>query len=258
MALYSVNRHRSNPGVIMREKARALYTDTLFQNSFYMMLATGTMAAAGFVFWLLVARLYSAEEVGVASTLISAMNFISYAALLGFNSAFIRYLPKSKSRNEHIDTGLLLVCCAGLLSAGLYAAVAPFLVPRLGLLHEHWYFGVAFVLLATGSAVNLVTDSVYIAYRRSFYNFLIDGVVAGGTQIVLAVALAALAAFGIFAASGAGVTMAMLCSVVILIKKFKYVPQLKVDRTALREVMRFSFGDYLANMWNIVPTIVLP
>lgn len=246
----------------MKAKLKALYghfqDDSLFRNSFYLMAATGTMAGFGFVFWMMVARTYSPEQVGIASTLISAMNFISYVALLGFNSTFVHFLPKSRNRNSQVNTGLILVGVAAVLVTTLYALVAPLLAPKLGVLHTQWYFFVGYVVLVTGSAVNLATDSIFIAFRAAKYNFLVDGLVASITQVSLPLALVAFGSFGIFASQGAGVTLAMCVSIFLLIKKFGYRPKVIIDKKVLSELFHFSAGNYIANLFNILPTMVLP
>ncbi len=42
-----------------------LANDSLYRNSIYLMLSTGVMAVFGFFFWVINARLYSAEQVGI-------------------------------------------------------------------------------------------------------------------------------------------------------------------------------------------------
>ncbi|HXH27171.1 MAG TPA: oligosaccharide flippase family protein, partial [Candidatus Acidoferrum sp.] len=237
---------------------RALKRDSLLLNSFFLFLSTATMAGFGFIFWLLVAHFYPPSLVGVASTLISAMNFIAYLALLGFDTTFIKFLPGSQRRSEQIDTGLLLVGGAALLAATGYAFIAPRLAPGLHVLSDHWYFMVGYVFLVTGAAVNLVTDSIFIAYRSAKYNFFIDGLTASSLQVVLPMALVGLGAYGVFAASGAAAFIAMLVSIVVLMRRFGYQPRLAINRTILREVARYSFINYIANLLNVVPTLVLP
>jgi O-antigen/teichoic acid export membrane protein len=116
----------------------------------------------------------------------------------------------------------------------------------------------AYILLATGFAVNLVTDSIFIAYRASQYNFLIDGIIASSCQLLLPVALIAFGAFGIFAAQGAAAVIAMILSIYFLIKKFDYKPKFKINKQVLDEVLHFSFGNYIVNLLNIAPTVVIP
>ena len=235
-----------------------LKSDPLLRNSIYLMLSTGVMALFGFVFWLLVAHFYKPEQVGVASALISSMSFISYLSLLGFNSTFIRYLPKSDNRNEQINTGLVLVGASAILASSTYVIFAPLFAPRLGFLHSEIFFGAGFVLLSLGAAVNLVTDSIYIAYRSAGYNLMIDGFIASSIQLALPILLVGLGTFGIYAAQGSAAFVAMICSLVFLVLRFNYRPRFKIDRMTLGKVLHYSSGSYVANLLNILPVVVVP
>jgi O-antigen/teichoic acid export membrane protein len=89
----------------LRDSSR---THSLFQNSIYLMLSTGTIAGFAFLFWVICARLFTRSEIGTATTLISAITVISYASLLGFKDTFVRFLPTSTERNNELNTGLVL------------------------------------------------------------------------------------------------------------------------------------------------------
>ena len=78
-------------------------TDSLFRNSVYLIISTGVMAGLGFFFWIIVARLYPTEQIGLATTMISIMGLITSFSLLGINIGIIRYLPKAKKKNESMQ-----------------------------------------------------------------------------------------------------------------------------------------------------------
>ena len=50
------------------------------------------------------ARLYSAEQVGIGTTLISIITLISSFSILGLGNSLIKYLPISDKKNEKINT----------------------------------------------------------------------------------------------------------------------------------------------------------
>ena len=79
----------------MKTHIQTLFKNTLFRNSFYLMLATAVMAGFGFFFWLIVARMFSTANIGLATTLISVMNMIAMLSLVGFDVTFVRFLPNS-------------------------------------------------------------------------------------------------------------------------------------------------------------------
>jgi glycosyltransferase involved in cell wall biosynthesis/O-antigen/teichoic acid export membrane protein len=233
-------------------------SDPLVKNSFYLLLTTATMGVLGFVFWALSARLFNPGQIGVATTLISATSLISYLSLLGFNTTFVSFLPGSRDRDAEISTGLLLVFGAGLLVALVYILAVPSFVPQLHFARDSIIYAGGFVLLTAFAAVNLVTDSIFIAYREARYNFLIDGLIQGGSKLALPLALVGLGAYGIFAASGVAAFVAVVLSIYFMIRSLRYRPQLRVSRDVIRRVSRFSAPNYVANVLNIVPIMVVP
>lgn len=242
----------------MKATFKNLYADSLLKNSFYLLLTTATMAGFGFVFWLIVSRLYAPEQVGVASSLISSMIFLSYVSLLGFNSTFVRFLPKSEKRSEQINTGLIMVGGASLVLGLLYALIAPAISAKLGVLHQHWYSVPLFALLVMGFAVNLVTDSIFVAFREAKFNFYVDGLFASSLQLIVPFLLVSLGSYGIFAAQGSAAFIAMIASITLLALRFDFRPRFKIDRATISAVYKYSSGSYLANLLNIAPTMILP
>ena len=53
----------------------------------------GIQAGLGFAFWIITARLFSTESVGLASSLISASNLIMFLGLLGMNTTSYATCP---------------------------------------------------------------------------------------------------------------------------------------------------------------------
>ncbi len=242
----------------MKEKVKALYQDNLFRNSFYLMLNAGAMAGFGFVFWLICARLFSPSQIGVASSLISAMTLISYICLLGFNNTFVRVLPTSNDRNNLINTGLLLSTISSLLIATLYVIAIPYVIPGLAFIDNNIWLSISFVIMTVIAAPNLLMDSIFVAYRSAKYNLLIDGFIAAGSKMFLPFLLITLGAYGIFTSAGIASALGMIVSVIFLVIKFDYRPRLNIHWKTLGEVFHYSFANYLANLLNIAPTLVLP
>ena len=175
-----------------------LSNDHLVRNSLFLMLSTWTMGLFGFVFWLLAAHLCSSVSIGQATTVISAMSVIAYVSDLGLSQTLIRVLPTSRDANAEINTALVLSSGLAMLIAVGYLVVVPSITPNVEFLRGHLINAVAFVLLNGCAAANLLTDSVFIAHRRAYYNFLVDGVVQGVTKVVLLGGFLAFSAFGIF------------------------------------------------------------
>lgn len=236
----------------------ALRQDLLVRNSFFITLSNASMGALGFLFWILAAHLFPPAEVGLATTLVSAAIVVGYTSLLGFNTTFVRYLPTSDNRDEEINTGLILVFLGALVVGGLYFWIAPLLVPQLGFLRRSPAEAVAIVVFIAFGSVNLVTDSVFIAYRAAHYNVLVDGVIQGVIRLGLPALLVGLGAFGLFSAFGLAAVAAVVASLVLMRLRFSYRPRLRVSVAVIRKVLRFGAANYLANLLTMVPVIVLP
>lgn len=237
---------------------RHVRDDELLRNSFYIFLTTATMAALGSLFWLVNTRLYSADDIGRATSLISATTLISCLSLFGFNTAVVRFLPSSPDRSRDINSALVVVFTAGLALSAAFVALLPWLAPELDWVRQSLPLAVAFSVMAACSAANLFTDSVFVATRSAKYNVLIDGVVQGFTRILLAVLLAGIGSFGIVAAAGVGSIVAVLLSVVAMMLVVGYRPRVRLHWASVRRMGRFSAAIYTGSLFDLIPVLVLP
>jgi O-antigen/teichoic acid export membrane protein len=236
---------------------RRLRSDHLVRNSLYLLFSSGLQAVLGLAFWMIAARLYSVGAIGRGSSLIAAIGVIAYAALLGLNSTFVRYLPTAPDRDVLLTSGLLIVAVAGSAIAAVYLLLVPVAAPRLAFI-ERPALAAGFVLLAAASAVNLLTDSVFISARRSGLNMLIDGGIGGTARVAGILALAGAGGFGVFCASGGGFALAAVASLILMIGSLRWRPTLSHCYRHLRPLVRFSGASYAANLAGALPGLVVP
>lgn len=232
--------------------------DELLRNSFFLTASMATMGVLGFAFWVLNSRLYSASQIGIATALISAASLTSYLGLVGVNTTFIRFLPASRQRDAEISSGLWIVLGAATLTATAFILMVPLIAPKLSSVRDSLAFEVGFVVLAAFAAVNVVTDSVFIAYRKSQFNLLIDGVIQGLAKLALAGLLLGLGAYGMFAASGLAATLAVAVSIVFMMRVVGYRPRLVVSLRFLSQAWAFSAANYAASLLYLCPTLAVP
>lgn len=236
----------------------ALRRDRLVANAVYITLSNASMGALGFLFWVVVTRLFRPDQVGVASTIVSASVLIAYASLLGFNVSFVRFLPTTTRRSEEINTGVILVFLAALLIGGAYLSAIPSFVPQLSFLRSDPLELVAIVVFVAFGAVNVVTDAVFVAFRSAQYNILVDGALQGSIRLFTPFLLIGLGTFGLFTSYGVASVGAVIASLVLMARKFDYQPRLAVSTDFVRDVFRFGASSYLAEMLTMVPILALP
>jgi O-antigen/teichoic acid export membrane protein len=229
----------------------------MVRNSMFSLLSSGLQAALGFAFWVVAARLFSAHDVGQATSLISATTVIAYIALIGLNSTVVRYLAATKNRDVLITVAFAVVGSLGMIIALGYVFALPIIAPQLRFLEHNIAFALGFVLLAGAAAINLITDAIFIASRRTGINALVDGGVGGVSKLLLIGLLAGSGTYGLFCASVGGFAASALASVVLIFTLLHYRPRLKGALRTMRPLLRFSGANYLGNVFNLVPILVV-
>ena len=234
-----------------------LTNDSLYRNSIYLMLSTGVMAGFGFFFWIINARLYSAEQVGIGTTLISVITLISSFSLLGLGNSLIKYLPASDKKNKKINTSFTLVGLTSIFISIFFLVFLKTFSPRLLFVRESIIFSLLFILFIVFSSLDIISENVFIAYRSSKF-VLIKNTISSIVKLILPIFLVTLGAYGIVVSMGIAMSVAFLVSLVFLIVHFNYSPRPIIDRIVVKRMTKFSLGNYIAGFIGGLPAMVLP
>lgn len=234
-----------------------LASDSLYRNSIYLMLSTAVMAFFGFFFWIINARLFKPEQVGIATTLISVVTLISSFSLLGLNNGIIRYLPTSERKNQKINTAFTLVTLSSALISLIYLIFINIFSPKLLFVRENIIFAILFIIFIVFSSLNTISENVFISYRSSKY-ILIKNTISSFVKLVLPISLISIGAYGIFMSVGIAFIVAFILSLIFLIVKFGYLFRLTISREVVKRMTRFSLGNYVAGFIGGLPALVLP
>ncbi len=235
-----------------------LVSDRLLRSSFFLMASLATMAGLGFAFWLVVAQLYTPEEVGLGTSLISATSLIAYLSLFGLDVSLIRFLARAKDRDSKITQSIILCGALGLVIAALYLLVVPWYAPTLADVRDTPLFAAGFVVACALSGVNLLTDSVFIASRRPEFNLLVDGFLQGATRIILPVMFVSLGGYGVFAAVGCGYGVSVAASILCMYLRLGYRAKVAKTPSLTRDQFTYSLAGYVSSVLNIAPVMALP
>ncbi len=127
----------------------------------------GTMivtSGLGAFYWLLAARLFNPEAVGLAGTSISTMTLLGTAGMLGLGTLLIGELPRRPGEEGAlIATGLLVAGSTGLVCSLSFALIAPQISPNLGVLSDSPVHIVLFALGVSLTSLTMVLDQGLIA-----------------------------------------------------------------------------------------------
>jgi O-antigen/teichoic acid export membrane protein len=243
--------------LLSKQKLVELYGDSLYRNSLYLLLATVVLSGFGFFFWLISAHLIPTSEIGLATTLVSVMNMISVLSLLGFDTSLIRFLAKSENRNERINTSMTIVALGAGVLAILFIVLVRFVAPQLIFVRATPLTALVFVLFCMSASLNVLTDTIFLAYRQTKFSLVIDAIFSV-VKIVLPFFFFPFGAFGIFSASALSQTIGFVLSIAALMWKFDLHPRFSLRLDVVRTLWSYSIGNYASGVLNILPTTLLP
>lgn len=230
----------------------------VYRNSAFVLATTATTALLGFLFWVVVARFYTPAQVGIATSLISAMSLISYLSQFGLNSTLVRFPAASDDRNAQLTLALCAVAAAGGLLGLGYLAGLPWYGQKLLFVRENPLAVTTFAALCSFAALNQLAKSVFTGARTPELNVLSDGLTQGVTKLALPVFLTGFGMYGIVGSTGAGFAAAVLCAVFLMRRRLGFRFELRFGGTRLREQFTYSLASYLSGLLNLLPQLVLP
>jgi O-antigen/teichoic acid export membrane protein len=147
----------------------------------------------GFLAWLVAARLFSPDEVGLASGAVAAMMFCVQLALVGIGSAVIALYPRHAGEPSRLlNSSLASVTVMGVVVGLAFLLLARGVFRELNLVAATPILAVAFVAMTVFGAVNVLLDNVSVAVRRGD-QVLTRNVAFGLVTIAIPLALAGLA-----------------------------------------------------------------
>ncbi len=241
------------------ERLIEAFYNPLYRNAVYLMLDRGTGALLGFVFWIIAARFYPIEQVGVASALIAAIGLITSFSLLGLNVGLIRFLPTAEDKTAVVNSSLTIVGAGSIIIAIIFIAGLPVWSPALVSMTKNIKLTATFILFAAGTSLLSIQSQAFVATRLAKFSF-IQQVLWHGLRLAALAPLVLLGASGIFSAHGLSAIVALIITNVVLLRKAfpKYFFRPTIKPKMINEMVRFSLGNYLADAIGSAPRYLLP
>jgi len=222
----------------------------------------GTMGF-GFLAWIVAARLYPANEVGLASGAVSAVTLCAQIALVGVGSAVITLLPSHIDRPARLlDTSVSVLTLTAAAAALAFILFAGSVLHELRVVAADPFYALLFVALAITGTLGVLFDQVSTARRRGDQALI--RAVAAGVVTLLAVLIIARSLGGgssrdIFAAWVLGGLVTWSIGLVMIrraVSGYRYRPILA--RSLAMELSRVGLPNYFLTLTERAPGFVLP
>ncbi|MGI6114464.1 MAG: lipopolysaccharide biosynthesis protein [Mahellales bacterium] len=233
------------------QELKLLINNPLYKNSFFLLLSRGFNAGCGFFFWMVAARLYSMEDVGMATALNSALGLVILFSRLGFDNSLIRFIPMN-NKQRVFNTCLIITTIASVFTAVIYISGVQIFSPKLSFLQP--LVSVIFIATVVVNSIALTTGNTFIATRKANQYFIQN--IFMTARLPLLIPLVFGCSLGIFGAFGISYFLASLYSITLIKKEIGI--ELKLDRNFIKDSFKFSSGNYIAEALSAAPTYIIP
>ena len=172
----------------------------LYRNGYALIINAVSTSILGVLYWVIAARFYSTDAVGINSAAISTMTFLSSAARLYLDGALIRFLPRSGAHAKRlIQLCYLIAAVAAAIVGAVFLLGLDFWAPALGFLRSSLTISIVFMAATIASTVFVQQDGAMIGLRQAHW-VPVENILFAAAKIVLLVVLAKnFPEYGIFA-----------------------------------------------------------
>src|SRR3989441_646606 len=222
----------------------------LYRNAFFIMITSVVGNGLGFFFWIVLSNRYQTVDIGAAIALFATLSFLGALGLLGQGTGLVRYLPEAEDKGALVNTALTVtgLLCLGLSVIFLVVGVPVFL-PELSFVLRDPLYVLTIVVSTVTLGVAPILDQAAIAVRRADLQTW-----RNTTFAVLKIYFALIIVSVLSGRAGVFLSLTLAWSVSVLVLGFAllpralpgYVPRPQLRIQALRPMLRFSLGNYVA------------
>jgi O-antigen/teichoic acid export membrane protein len=244
---------------LVREVLQDIRTP-LYKNAIFLIFNTILIAGAGFLFWFIVANLYTEEEVGQALVLVGVATFLAILSQLGFGTGLIRFLPSTNNdKGKMVNTCLTISTILSLLLAIAILATIDIWFPQGRQLMSLRALVPIFILLVPLMVNAPIVDNAFVAGRRALYVLLKNGVYQAARLALPLFLITFLGILGILASYLLAQVVALSLSFFILLPRLYpgFRPGPAIDRAVLNDIFHFSLGNHVAEVLGALPYPVI-
>ena len=143
--------------------------DPAYRGSYALVANTVGTSVIGAVYWAVAAHLYSPEDLGRATALISALMLVATLSQLNLSSTLMRFLPEmgAKSAGRLIKFSYLASALTALAGSLIFVIVLPRLSSEWGFIGDSAFFAVIFAVSVIVWEVFTLQDAALVGLQRA-------------------------------------------------------------------------------------------
>jgi len=235
----------------------------IVHNAFFLIAAKVAIMGIGFVFWLVAARAFDPDTVGLAAAAVSAVMLCTQLALLGVGASFITFLPDHRERPGRLfDTAVGTVAILSLVASVIFLAVSNRALEQLAVLTRQPLFDLSFVIVAVVGTLGILFDQASTAIRRgdqAMTRALVSGGVTLANLLILVAMSSVASANAIFFTWVTGGVAAALFAIWQFSRAIPgYRFRAGFDGSLARGLLRVGVPNHLLTLTERLPGFILP
>ncbi|MBX3062407.1 MAG: oligosaccharide flippase family protein [Anaerolineae bacterium] len=237
--------------------------EPLHRNAYLLAFSTASASLLGAIYWVLAARFYPAEEVGMHSAIVSSVMFLSGLAQLDLINVLNRFIPNTgRLTTRFVAYCYLLAIVASVIASIIFIVGQPIWAQEGSLIENNLPYILWFTIAVVTWSIFSLQDSVLTGLRNA--NWIpVENISANLLRIVLLALFAASFPFhGILASWTIPIFLAILPMNYLIFRRLIPIHEQAQITTApipkVRQIATFAAGNYVGTLFFICSTLLLP
>lgn len=236
---------------------RHFMQDSLRRNSSLLVIAQAVNAVGALLFWVIAARLFPSDQVGLAVSFISFAALLSAFTNLGLPSTILRFLPRSHWKGGMVSAAILLVIVASAIGGFVGSNLIGLFVPKLFIVgHDNFlaFLLIAFVML---NGISALLDSTLLSFRKGQY-VLAKAVIINFPRVSLPFIVVSLAARGLIFAYVVALFIGVSYNLIIITARLLHDQSFRPKIGKLLSHRSYAIGNYFGGILGVLPGTIVP
>jgi O-antigen/teichoic acid export membrane protein len=254
--------HKISSGISVDKLIHHVRTP-LYRNAYALMISTGATSVLGLLYWIIAARYYPPDAVGLNAAVVSMLTFLAGVAQMPSMNAMLRYIPVAGSTTRRLVTWAYLFSMA--LAAGIgiiFLLSVSFWSPALNFLQQDPWLAVWFLLGVVSWCIFALQDNVLTGLRKAIYVPVENIPYAVGKIVLLILFATTITRYGILASWTFPLIVILIPVNYIIFRKLipRHMQATKDQKFpfTLSQIVYYVGGNYVGALFLLAATRLLP
>jgi O-antigen/teichoic acid export membrane protein len=237
--------------------------EPLYRNGYALVLSSATTSGLGMIYWILAARFYTTESVGLNSAVLSMMMFLGGVAQFNLTNVLNRFLPRAGWNTGRLIIYVYLFSSVATLVASLiFILGVGFWSPALSFLAASPFTIAWFTVATIACCIFALQDGALTGLRQATWVPVENTIFAVAKIVLLIIFADLLPQYGVIASWSISVGLALLPVNILIFRRL--IPQharATQDQAApivVAKIVKYVSGDYLGYLLWMAMTTLLP